>query len=177
MGRISCIRNSHAATGSNWEFHSCSKNVFSKTSLLTSYPSTFYMNINSVTLKLTIVFSIITFQILIWKASKLIMCVLFLHTIFFKFSKRKGSCEPSGSINGGEFHDWVTVSFSRRILLHGVSSYEVGGICIHTEGTIIAYKCWLKILTSCFIYQCFFTCIVFWLESWKGREHRRPRHR
>jgi len=39
--------------------------------------------------------------------------------------RKTGSCdrgnETSRSIKGGEFINWVTVSFSRRILLHGVS--------------------------------------------------------
>jgi hypothetical protein len=29
--------------------------------------------------------------------------------------------EPSGSTHGGELLDWVTISFSIRILLHGIS--------------------------------------------------------
>ena len=38
-----------------------------------------------------------------------------------------GTCEygnePSGSVKCGQFRDWLSVS--RRILLHGVSKYEI----------------------------------------------------
>jgi len=33
--------------------------------------------------------------------------------------------EPSGSTKGGEFHDWVTTSFSRRSMLHVISWIRV----------------------------------------------------
>jgi hypothetical protein len=33
--------------------------------------------------------------------------------------------EPSGYVRGGEFLDWVTVSFSRRTLLRGVSQLVI----------------------------------------------------
>jgi hypothetical protein len=39
-----------------------------------------------------------------------------------------GCREPSGSIKGGKFLDCVTISFSTRTLLHGVS--EVCSTCV-----------------------------------------------